>query len=306
MMRKLWILGALASSLVLAACGATATIDTAITSIGSSADLQVHLTVNASGAGTSPAQGALHALSADMNYSSTDGSALSSSNGHVNSQLTLNAGDQTLVDLRQVDSNLYVNLNVAALASIPGVKVTASQLAAAALLFGGRWFEVSESALTSFLPTTTVNTAVTNKETAAARAVLDALSALMERTPYTTLAGGGFSQTGTLDSVVKAVLPAIQGLTGSTNAATGVKGTYTIAFTMSGSTATGVSLEVTAPNGSQGDASVGVDVTLAHAATPVVAPTGATVITPAMIAQLTSQIQGGALLSVLTPRRVRG
>jgi hypothetical protein len=294
-MRKLWILGALASSLVLAACGATATINTAVTSIGSSANLQVHLTVNASGAGTAPAQGALHLLSVDMSYSSTDGSALSSSNGHVNSQFTLNSGNQTLVDLRQVDTNIYVNLNIAALASIPGVKVTASQLAAAQLLFGGRWFEVSEGFLTSFLPTTTVNTAVTNNEVAAARAVLDSLSALISRTPYTTLAGGGFSQTGTLNAVVKAVLPAIKGLTNSTAVPSSGKGTYTIAFTMSGPTATGVSLKISAPNGSQGNASVGVDVTLSHAATPVVAPTGATVITRAMVAQIRSQIRGGAL-----------
>ena len=291
-MRKFWIVGVVVSSLALAACGATASINQAISSVGGSPDLQVRLTASASDTGSAQAQLVLRALSVDMRYSSPSGGALSQSVGHVNSEFTLNHGAQTLVDLRQVDTNLYVRIDVTAFADIPGIPVTAQQLAGAQLLIGGRWFEVSEGLLTSYLPTTTISAAQTSKERAAARAVLDALSALIESTPYTTLANGGYSQTGTLNSVVKAVLPALASYTGQTIKPSSVKGTYTIGFTMSGATATGGSLAITAPNGTNGNATVALHATLTHDAQPVVAPSGATVITRAILAQLLSQVQG--------------
>lgn len=289
-MRKLWIVGAVVSSLVLAACGATASINQAISSIGASPDLQVHLAASASGVGS--AQAIFSALSVDMRYSSTTDNALSQSVGHVNSAFTLNDGAQTLVDLRQVGTNLYVRIDVTTIANIPGVNVSAQQLAAIQLLIGGRWFEISEGLLKSYVPTTTISAAQTSKEQATARAMIDALSALIENTPYTTLADGGYSQTGTLDSVVKAVLPTIDSYTGQTLKPSSVKGAYTIGFTMSGATATGGSLAITAPNGTNGNATISLHASLSHDTQPVVAPSGATVITRAMLTELLSQVQG--------------
>ncbi len=289
-MRKLWIVGALVASLVLAACGATASINQAISSIGASPYLQVHVTASASGAGTAQAQGILSSLGVDMLYSSTTGSALSDSTGHTNAEFIFKSGSASVLDVRGVGTNLYVEIDLTAMANIPGIGVTPQQLAGAQLLFGGRWFEISEGLLTSYLPTTTVSTAQTSKEQAAARAIVDALSSLIERTPYKTLAGGGYSQTGTLLSVVRAVLPTVKGLDPAAQAPTNVKGTYTIGFTMSGSTATGASIKITAPNGSKGNASVGLHASLSHNATSVVAPSGATKITRALLSQLLSQV----------------
>jgi hypothetical protein len=293
-MRKLWIVGALASSLVLAACGATASINQAVSSIGASQNLQVHLTASASGTGSARAEGVLNALSVDMRYASTTRVAISQSQGHVNSEIVFKYSSQTLLDLRLVGTDLYVRVDVTALSNIPGIGISAQQLASFQLLFGGRWFEFPASLLKSYLPTTTISAAQTSKEQAAARAILDALSALIEKTPYTTLAGGGYSQTGTLDAVVKAVLPALNSYTGRTFSPSSVKGSYTIGFTMSGATATGGSVEITAPNGTSGNGTVRLHASLTHHPMPVAAPSDATVITPSMITQLLGQVQGTA------------
>jgi hypothetical protein len=283
--RRYWIAGVVASSLALAACGASATIDQAISSIGASPNLQVHLTASATGAKTAQAQSVLRALSLDMSYSSASGGALAQSQGHVNSELVLNSGNRPLLDTRQVDSNLYLWVDVSALAAIPGVKVGAQQLAAAQLLVGDRWFEIPAGLVTSYLPTTTISAAQRSKELAAAQAIIDALSKLIESTPYSTIANG-YSQTGTLSSVVGAVLPAIEGLAGRSITPGPVKGTYTIDFTMSGADATSASLAITAPNGTAGDATIALHATLSHDAQSVQAPSGATVVTRSMIDQL--------------------
>jgi len=224
-----------------------------------------------------------------MDYSSADGSALSSSVGHVNSQVSIVFQGQSLLDVRVVGTNLFLRADVAALASIPGTNIPATDLAAAELLLGGRWFEVSESLITSYLPTTTISAAQANREVADARAVLDALSALIERTPYKTLSGGGYSQTGTLNSVEKALVPVISQIAAKPIQTPLTKGTYTLRFTMSGSTATGGSVSITAPS-SGGSATVGVHAAITHDSTAVVAPAGATVITRALLTQLLTQV----------------
>lgn len=293
-MRKLWIVGAVASSLVLAACGVSASIDQAVSSIGASPYLQVHLTASATGMGSTQAQSLLGALSVDMHYASSNGGTLSQSANSVNSEVMINDSGQTLLDLRQVDKNLYVRVDLTPLSSIPGIDISAQQLSNYQLLVGNRWFEFSPDLVKSFLPTTTINAAQTSKEQAAARAILDAVTSLIDKTPYTTLSGGGYSQTGTLDSVVKAVLPALNGYTGTSFNPSSVKGTYTIGFTMSGATATGGSLSITAPKGSNGNATLSLHASLTHDNLSVVAPSDATVITNSTLTQLLSQVQGTA------------
>jgi hypothetical protein len=67
-----------------------------------------------------------------------------------------------------------------------------------------------------------------------------------------------------------------------------VPGTYTLTLTNSGSVATGGSISITAPegSGSPGNATVTLTAAVTHDNDAIVAPTNATVITPALLQQL--------------------
>lgn|GEM_PF-477409 len=297
-MRKLMILGLVGASLGLASCGAQASLDQAVSSLGSSPDLQLHFTGTISGPGTAAAQKVTNLISVDMHYSNPTGAPLSQTVGSANAEILVNAGSQTLVDIRQVDANLYVMLNVSALSSIPGVTLPSSEIASLQLLVGGRWFELPKSLLTSIVPTPSATaTAQANKEMAAAKSMLDELSKLITSATYTTLPNGGYSETGTLASVVNAVLPTINSLSSATIPTSSVKGTYTLTVTASGAAATGGSITVTAPSGGAGstNATVGLNVTVSHNSVSVDAPTGATVITSALLKSLLSQAGGAGI-----------
>lgn len=287
-----WIVGIAVASLGLSACGATATIHTAVASLGSTPDVQVHLTASISGPGTQKAQQVLNDLSVTMDYANPTGAALSQAKDQSNVDITVDAGTQTVAELREVSGNAYVLVNVSSLTSIPNVTIPSGELAALQLVLGGRWFELKKSFIEPYLPTTTATAAQTAKDQVAAKQILDSLSTLVNDTPYTTLPNGGFSQTGSLEKVVKAVMPAIESLEGTTNSAfsvPAVKGTYKITLTTSGSTATGASITITAPNGTQGNESVGLNIGVTHNNVAVSAPSGATVITKSLLKELLSQ-----------------
>ncbi|MGA7835780.1 MAG: hypothetical protein WCA31_11295, partial [Acidimicrobiales bacterium] len=214
-MRKPWIVGMLAASLGLSACGASATIHSAISSLGSSADVQIHLTATASGPGTAEAASVLGALSVDMDYTNPTGAPLSSST-EVDSDITVNIGTQTLAEIRELSGDVYVLVNVSVLSSLPSVNLPTSELTALQLLLGGRWFEFPQSFIDSYAPPASTTASTTANETAAAKKIIDALTSLVDKTPYTTLPSGGFSQTGSLESVVEAVVPTIESFTGTT------------------------------------------------------------------------------------------
>jgi hypothetical protein len=289
------IVGLIGASLGLASCGAQASIDQAVSSLGSSPNLQLHFTGSASGPDAAQVQKVLNVLSLDMNFSNPSGADLSQSGGTANAEILINAGSKTLADLKVIDSNVYVLVNVAAVTDIPGVTLPASQVASLQLLLGGRWFELPKSLLTSLAPKASATSeAQAAKDVAVERAIFDDLSNLIASTPYTTLPNGGYSQTGTLASVVKAVLPTIESLSGSTLPSKTVKGTYTLTVTASGSTATGGSITVTAPSNvaGHGNDTVGLNVTVAHASVNIAVPTNATVITPSLFQGLLSQAGG--------------
>jgi hypothetical protein len=289
MVKASWIAGFVVASLGLSACGATATIHSAVSSLGSSPDVQVHLTGTVSGTGTAKAQQILNAMSIDMEYSNPNGGALSQAGSAVNSEIVVNVGTQTLADLREVGGNVYVLINVNTLTNIPTVTLPTSEMSALQLVLGGRWFELPKSFISSYVPAKSASTADTAKDQAAAKKVFDAISKLINTTPYTTLPNGGFSQTGSLENVVTAVLPTIESLEGTTMHPSSVKGNYTITLTMSGTTATGGSITITAPNGTQGNASVGLQATVTHNNDGIVAPSGATIITKSLLKGLLSQ-----------------
>jgi hypothetical protein len=278
-----------AAALGLSACGASATFNGAVSSLGSSPDLQVHLTASASGAGTTQTEQVLGAISLDVDYSNPTGAALSQSNGKANAEIIVNAGATPFIDLRVVNDTLYLEVNVTALSNIPTVNLSPSDLAAAQLLIGGRWFQIPTSLLTSSLPATTKIKAEAAQDQAAERQIADALKKLIDTTPYTTLSSGSYSETGSLTSVVKAVLPAFESLGGSSATLISIKGTYTLGLTTSGTTATGASIKITAPNGTQGNASVELTATIAHANDSIVAPTNPTIVTKSMLEGLLAE-----------------
>ncbi len=291
-MRKMMAVGLVAASLGLASCGAKASPDQTVSSLGASPDLQLHFTGTVSGPGTAKAQSALNALSIDMNYSNPTGAALSQSNGTANAEIIVNTGTQPLADVRVIDSNVYVLINVSAVTNIPGVNLPATEVTSLQLLLGGRWFEFPKSLLDTLAPTPSATAeAQSVKDAAAARAIFDELSNLISTTNYTTLPNGGYSQTGTLLSVANAVLPTIESLSGRQIPTTLLKGTYTLTVTGSGSAATAGSIAITGPSSVTGDgnASVGLTVSVAHASDSIDAPTGATVITQSLLQGLISQ-----------------
>jgi hypothetical protein len=287
--RKILIIGLAAAALGLSSCGVTASLDQAVSSLGSSPDLQLHFTATATGADSAQAQKILNVVSLDVRYSNPSGGPLSQSGSTANSEIVVNVGSQTLADIRVIDSNAYLLVNVATVASIPGVNLPQSELSAAELIFGGHWYEVPKSLIDASLPASTKVSAETTKQVAAEKKILDEISSVIETTKYATLPDGGYTQTGSLESIVQAVLPTINSLTSTPIQPKSVKGTYTLTVTTSGSAATGGSITVTAPSGSSGNQSVGLSVTVAHANIGISVPAGATVITPSILKGLESE-----------------
>jgi hypothetical protein len=285
---KVVSVGGVIASLTLAACGSSASLKSAISSVGASQYLEVHVSATYAGPNSQKVESILSGISYDVSYASTSGQPISQSVGHTDEEVVINVGGQPVLTARTIGTDIYLEVNPQALSSIPDLGVSSQTLAAIDLIFANRWFEVPFSLITSLakseakVPSTTQ----VSKERAIAGELIDALTAQIEGTTYTTLPGGGFSQTGTLASIVQALLPGVEKLEGKTLPVHKVPGTYKISVTMSGSTATGGSLEVTAPDGNSGNATVGLDVTVAHNSVSIIAPTGATMVTPSLIAQL--------------------
>lgn len=288
-MNKLWIVGIVAASLGLSACGATASLNDAVSSLGSSPYLQVHLTGSVAGPDSTQAQQVANALSVDLSYANPTGGALAQSQGTANAEMVVNAGGAPLLDVREVGGNLYAMLNVTAIANVPTANVSAAETSALQLLVGGRWFEFPASLLNSYVPTSAAAAATTAKERALGTKLIDDLTSLISDTSYTTLASGGYAQTGTLESVVKALWPTIAAAGDTSTMPSNVPGTYAVTITTSGSSATGGSVAITAPNGTSGSDTVTLNATVAHASDAVVAPTGATIITRALLKGLLAQ-----------------
>jgi hypothetical protein len=288
------ILGVVVASLGLSACGsgAKATIDTSIASLGAQSDLQVHFTASVSGSGTTEAQNVLNAISVDTRYASTTGDPLSSSTGNSDGEVIVNVGAKPLVDLRDIDSNLYVEIDLSAVSEIPGLPLTSqdqSELGALQLLLSNKWFEISSQLLASELPTSAAAKAKSAEDQAIGKKVIDALSKLIDDGDAKALSSGGYSETGTLESVLQAVLPTITSVDPSAASSVhSVPGTYTLTLTNSGSTATGGSISITAPEGNAaaGDATVTLTAAVTHDSDPITVPANVTVITPALIQQL--------------------
>jgi hypothetical protein len=283
--RRITIIGAFVmAGLTLSACGASVkqTITSALHSIGSQQYVQMHLTASVSGTGAaSTYESVLSKLSYDVSEQSTTGGPIDQSNGHVNSDIVVNVSGTPLLHLVQINDTLYVKIDFSTLTAFSQLSSTLSaEIPTAQLTFGDRWFEIPRSLLTSYLPTTQSD-AQTPAETAAESKIIDAITAVIEKNPYSATSNG-FEQTGTLDTLTAGVAPTIAALEHQTPSTVGhTPGTYHVALGLNGATATSASLGITA----QG-MTVALNATVSHDAIPISAPTGATIITPALIQSL--------------------
>ncbi len=294
------VLGVVISTLALSACGTTtkATIDQSVASLGSQSTVQIHLTATATGPGTTQAQPILKLVSVDLAYVNPSGGPLSNDPTALDQEITINVGTKTLADIRGIDGNDYVNIDLTSLSTLPGVNLPASQLAAIQLVIGGRWFEIPKSLIASLAKKdTTATKAQVAADVALERKIIDAIAKVIDNGPATALTGGGYSETGTLASIVSAVWPTIASVTKTTipASAAAVKGTYTLTLTNAGSTATGASVTISAPGDASQITSVGLVASITHNSDTIAVPSGATVITPALIKQFETSAASGAL-----------
>lgn len=300
MRKTLLLLGVVASTLALSACGTTtkATIDQSVASLGSQSNVQIHLTGTVTGTDAVQAQPVLNLVSVDLDYANPSGGALSQAGSTMAEDVTIHVGTKTLAEIRSVDGNGYVTVDLTSLSSLPGVNLPASQLAALQLVIGGRWFEIPKSLIASLAQkATTANKAQAAAAIALDRQIIDAISKVIDNAPAKALSGGGYSETGTLASIVNAVWPAIATVTKTTlpASAAAVKGTYTLTLTNSGSTATGASITITAPGGAPQLTSIGLVAAITHNSETITAPSDATIITPALLKQLETSGTAGTL-----------
>lgn len=289
--RKYWTVGAvIAASLGLSACGTSpATFNSAVSSLSSSPDAEIHLTATASGPNTAQAQPYLSAISLDATYVNPTGASLSDATS-LNAEVTVNIDNSALVDLRTIGGNLYVLINASALKSLPSLPISASDLSGVDALFGGRWFELPKSLLNSYLKAERAKLKAagatppaTTKEVNEEKSIVAAVTKFIEATPSTTLSGGGFAETASLQSFVTALWPTVMSLDPSSTAKpTDVKGSYTLTLSTAGSSVTGGSISITAP-GTGGNDTVGLQATVSHSGATVVVPANPTVLSESVL-----------------------
>lgn len=290
--KSVLISGVVVAALALSACGSSpaakkAALKQFVGSIGSSPYVQMKFTSSFKGAGvTAKTQSILKSTSFEVNVSNPSGAPLSqAANGTANTELIFNLHSTQFLDVREVGGNVYLKIDITALASIPGTNISSSQAAAAQTFLGGRWFELPKGLLTSLIKKSRAPKAQIAEDQKVEAKVIDALTTYIDAAHYKTLANG-FSVSGSLQSVVAAVEPTIQQLAHSTSAPKPQKGSFTLVLTTSGSTVTGGSISITAPNGTKGNATGTVVATVSHDAVNVTAPSGATKITPQLLASL--------------------
>jgi hypothetical protein len=283
------------ASLGLSACSIPVAISEAQTTFGGSQFLQVHLTAtlaSADPASTNFAK-ALQDLTFDFNEQSLTGLPIKSSLNQVNQELVVSSGTSRVATFLEHKSNIYFNINLATLSHVPGVTISAATLASLNLLLGERWIELPFPLIARYAHSsaslTLTRSSISSNENLLLNAVV---SVLAEGT--TTSTTQGFSQTGSLTTLVDALATGLKTLGSSIKPATKDLGTYGVSVTMSGTQATGATLTVVTPQAKYGRAIVHVFATFAHQAVSVETPTYPLVITPTLIKQLGSN-GGGAL-----------
>jgi hypothetical protein len=286
MRKPLLAVSALVASVLLAACstaGTATTLRQFVGSVGSQQYVQLHMTGSVTGhVSTSEAQ-AIRELSIDVHAENPSGGSVTAANQNASVEVLINVGTTAVADIRLVDSALYFKLDLTGLSTVPGMHITPTELAAAQLFLGGRWFEVPRSVVQQFAPPPT-RQAVAQSSQIEAR-VIDALAQYID-TSHSTKTSNGFTESGTIRRLESAFLPLASQIVHRQIAPVAAPGTYALRLSTSGTTVKGVSLSITVPNGSAGTATVTFTMTIEHNAVSVVAPTGATSITPQFLKDL--------------------
>ena len=281
------------ASLGLSACTVPVALSDTSATLGGSQFLQVHLTANlfAKGASAAKVIKVLKKLSYDINYQSATGAPLATSLNNARGEIIVSNGTERVLTIVDVNANEYLNVNVAALAHIPGLGLTAAKLAPINLILGGRWFEFPYSLVAKY-ETSTLHMKPTRTLAALNDIkIVNALVTFFANQPTTTTADG-FAQTGTLANLESALMPLLKTAIKSPLPTTTLHGTYKLAVTMNGNVATAAKIAVTAPNGKYGDSTLTLSATFAQANAPVSAPSGALVVTNSLLKQLSGSGSG--------------
>jgi hypothetical protein len=286
------------AALGLSACTIPSALSETRATLGGNQYLQVHFQVRLKDAtpGSAKMIKALQALTFEMNEQSTTGKPIENSINAVDQELVVVDGQQKVLTLVDVKSNLYLKVNFAALASVPGLNVssTAAELVALNVLLGSRWIEVPFS-LTSQYASTSLHTKLTQSTVATDENLLTNVvvslltsGSATTATNTTTVAGSLAS----LENTLKAFLPK----TGASKITVPTTpGTYSITVKSTETQATGANVVVTLPNTTYGNIIVTAVATFAHQGVKVNAPANPLVITPALIKEFGTA--GGGLLS---------
>lgn len=271
------------ASLGLSACSIPVALSDTSATLGATPYLQVHVTSHLSAGGPSmlKAATAVNSLNFDIWYQSATATPLARSLSTAKSEIIVNHGTQPVLTIVDIHSNEYLNVNIAALAKVPGIGLSRAQLASVNLIFGGRWFEFPYSLVARF-ETSTLHLKPTRTTTLKNEVlVINSLVSFFAKAP-TTATPGGYTQTGTLASLAKL----FNGLAATPVATTTTAGTYTLAVTMNGNAASAVTMTVVAPNGKYGNGTLTLNGTFAHHNVSITTPTNVLVITNAFLRQL--------------------
>jgi hypothetical protein len=294
-MRKVLLVSGLAAgALVLSACGGgssspshPATLTGYVSTIGSSPNVQLGVTLSVTGFNSPEAQRILAASTIQIEMSNPTGGALSNANGDVNTGITYLVNGKTLGQFLDVDKNLYLQVDASNFSALPDVNIPQGELAAVQLFFGQRFFELPIAQLESFLPKHDDSKTKYLKDQAVAGTIIDEVAHVIDSAPHTAIANG-YKESGSLVSIDNAIYPTIKSLDPTaTPPPVTEAGTYSLTVTTSGSSLTGVTVSVSGPESGH-TATATISVAISHPSAAVSAPSGATAITPALIRELES------------------
>jgi hypothetical protein len=283
------------ASLGLSACSIPVALSESQTTLGGSQFLQVHLTATLASADPASTRfaRALQNLTFDFNEQSLTGLPIKSSLNQVNQELVVSSGTSRVATFLEHKSNVYFNINFTTLSHVPGLTISAATMASLNLLLGERWIELPFPLIAQYAHSsaglTLTRSSISSSENLLSNALV---SILAEGTTSTTQ---GFSETGSLTTLVDALATGLKTLGSSFKPASKDLGTYSVSVTMSGTQATGATLKVVTPKAKYGRAIIHVFATFAHQAVSVETPTYPLVITPTLIKQLGGN--GGGILS---------
>jgi hypothetical protein len=301
-------------------------VGSALQSLGAKPNLQIHIDASISGS-TVPAQAVrvVRALSLSIAESSQGGQPLGTANkGQVDVDYAVNLYGSPVLELREVHQNLFVWFDLTRFGEVVPTN-QAQGLAIVQSLLGGRWFELTPALIKQLAQQLRsvhgLPGVAPGRLSPYDRLLRERLMGLLPEVkglesdfynalfasrvaPYPT---GGVELRGTLQSVVTAVLPAVQRLVqqfgqqlghqfGGVPASLGNVGSVPGIFSVNvqirqpGTKLYRIDTEVIVPTTASGGSggAFGFQIAFSHHPLPVVAPAGATLVSPSLIQRLKS------------------